>query len=64
MSTTSNIYTHLRWDDKTSSLHAMEKAVKVPMFEGQKNAWENAKNQETTLIRKRGMKKDEKSLTE
>ena len=34
------------------------------VFEGQKNAWENAKNQETTLIRKRGMEKDEKSLTE
>ncbi len=62
--TTSNIYTHLSWDDKTGSLHAMEKAVKVPAFDGQKNAWENAKNQETTLIRKRGMEKSEKSLME
>lgn len=62
--TTSNIYTHLSWDDKTGSLHAMEKAVKVPVFEGQKNAWENAKNQETSLIRKRGMEKGEKSLME
>ncbi len=41
--TTSNIYTHLSWDDKTETLEAMEKAIKMPEFEGTKSAWDSAK---------------------
>ena len=34
-------YTHLSWDDKTETLEAMEKAVKLPEFDGTKSAWDS-----------------------
>ncbi len=41
--TTSNIYTHLSWDDKSESLGAMEKAMKMPSVGEPKSAWNQAK---------------------
>ncbi len=46
--TTSNIYTHLSWDDKTETLEAMEKAVKLPEFDGTKSAWDSVKMPKTS----------------
>lgn len=46
--TTSNIYTHLSWDDKTETLEAMEKAVKLPKFDGTKSAWDSVKMPKTS----------------
>lgn len=46
--TTSNIYTHLSWDDKTETLEAMEKAVKLPEFGGTKSAWDSVKMPKTS----------------
>ena len=46
--TTSNIYTHLSWDDKTETLEAMEKAVKLPEFDGTKSAWDSIKMPKTS----------------
>ncbi len=46
--TTSNIYTHLSWDDKTETMAAMEKAVKMPAFDGRKSAWDNVKTEKSS----------------
>lgn len=41
-------YTHLSWDDKTETLEAMEKAVKLPEFGGTKSAWDSVKMPKTS----------------
>ena len=41
-------YTHLSWDDKTETLEAMEKAVKLPEFDGTKSAWDSVKMSKTS----------------
>ena len=41
-------YTHLSWDDKTETLEAMEKAVKLPEFDGTKSAWDSVKMPKTS----------------
>ena len=46
--TTSNIYTHLSWNDKTETLSAMEKAINLPAFDDSGSAWNNAKTQKTS----------------
>ena len=42
------LYTHLSWDDKTETLEAMEKAVKLPEFGGTKSAWDSVKMPKTS----------------